>query len=118
LNRNEKRRQEKEQAREAKGLKHVRRHLGESLEETRKIPETKAEMQRHLSGRHTHLYREPMNREERREWDRWWKLKGKGFTKPGKKLRPLEERVKMVKEARERDIKRQANNGTRQKDAL
>ena len=30
-------------------------------------------------------YRGPENRDERRRWDKWWRLKGRGYTKPRKR---------------------------------
>ncbi len=32
-------------------------------------------------------FRGPLNHDERRAWDKWWKLKGRGFTKPDGKRR-------------------------------
>ncbi len=82
--------------------KHYKLHLGEKPPKTR-IPQTPQEMRDFLSSRvHTPHLREPVNRKERREWDKFWTLKGKGFTKAGRKLRPLEERIKRRKEAKER----------------
>lgn len=50
-----------------------------------RMPRTQREMQEHLSGKHPDKYRNPVNREERRAWDKFWQLKGRGFTKPTKK---------------------------------
>lgn len=52
----------------------------------RVVPRTAEGMKELLSGRSTR-YRYPVNRKERQLWDRWWQYKGRGFTKPGKKLR-------------------------------
>lgn len=49
------------------------------------LPRTQRQMQEHMSGKHPDKYRDPVNRAERREWDRFWQLKGRGFTKPAKK---------------------------------
>ncbi len=58
------------------------RKVGEKQPRPPRLPRTQREMQEHLSGRHTDKYRGPVNRKERREWDRFWQLKGRGFTKP------------------------------------
>lgn len=50
-----------------------------------RVPTTQKDMQMHLSGRFPHLFRDPINRAERRAWDKWWKQKGRGLTKPVKK---------------------------------
>ncbi len=50
-----------------------------------RLPSNQREMQAHLTGRYTDQFRGPINRKERRWWDKWWKLKGRGFTKPMKK---------------------------------
>jgi hypothetical protein len=68
-----------------RGVKHFRVHLGEKPSPLPIMPRTQREMQLHLSGKHTDKYRGPQNRKERREWDRFWKLKGRGFTKPEKR---------------------------------
>jgi hypothetical protein len=85
VTRAEKRRQEHEEKiaklRE-RGVKHYKTHLGEKPPAFPRLPRTQREVQMHLSGRHTDLFRDPVNRQERREWDKFWKLKGPGFTKP------------------------------------
>jgi hypothetical protein len=50
-----------------------------------RMPRTRKEMQLHLSGRHTNQFRDPITRSEKREWDKFWKEKGRGYTKPLKK---------------------------------
>lgn len=64
------------------------------------VPVTKEGMQELLSGRSTR-YRYPINRAERKRWDRWWQYKGRGFTKCGKKLRNRD--TKMQKESRKKN---------------
>ncbi len=44
-------------------------------------PRNEREMQMHLSGRFPNLFREPIYRAEKRAWDKFWKLRGRGFTK-------------------------------------
>lgn len=60
-------------------------HLGEKPSGLPKVPQNKREMQMHLSGRHTDTFRDPVTRAERRAWDKWWKFKGVGYTKPERK---------------------------------
>jgi hypothetical protein len=64
------------------------------------VPRTKDGMKELMSGRSTR-YRYPVNRKERQLWDRWWQYKGRGFTKPGKKLRNRD--TKMQKESRKKN---------------
>ena len=60
-------------------------HYSELPSTRPRMPRTQREMQLHLSGRHEHIFRGPINRKERREWNKYWTLKGRGFTKPMKK---------------------------------
>jgi hypothetical protein len=66
-----------------RGVKHI--SVDEKISPFPIMPRTQREMQQHLSGKHTDKFRGPLNRAERREWDRFWKLKGRGFTKPEKR---------------------------------
>lgn len=50
-----------------------------------RMPRSDHEVKMHLTGRYKHLFRNPINREERRWWDNYWKLRGRGFTKPERK---------------------------------
>ena len=65
-----------------RGVKHY--GVGDRPPTLPRMPKTQREMQMHLSGKRPELFRDPVNRAERREWDRYWKLKGRGFTKPEK----------------------------------
>lgn len=60
---------------------HLKRHLGERPEKFPRVPKTKREMQMHLSGKHPHFFRDPQTRKEKRDWEKYWQYKGKGFTK-------------------------------------
>ena len=77
----ETRRQARDEKITERGLKHYKTHLGEAPPKNPRVPKTKEEMQYHMAGKHTHLFREPMTRKEKREWDKFWTLKGKGITK-------------------------------------
>lgn len=66
---------------------HLKRHLGENPSGLPRVPKTKKEMQVHLGGKKPEIFREPNNRAEKRAWDKWWKLKGKGYTKSVKAKR-------------------------------
>lgn len=57
---------------------------GEKISQLPRMPQTRREMRMHLSGRHTDKFREPISRKERRQWERFWKLKGRGFTQSPK----------------------------------
>lgn len=86
MTRAERRREGKESklaALRERGIKHYKTHLGERPSGP-KFPTTQKEVQAHLTGRYPHLFRDPVNRQERRQWDRFWKLKGKGYTKSAK----------------------------------
>lgn len=91
-------------------LPYYAKHLGEHPPHTR-MPRNDQEMRDHLSSMtHTPHLRGPVNREERREWARYWTLRGKGFTKPGTKAqtprRWRKSRQKLAAERRRREAAR------------
>ena len=74
------RRRQLELRKEEKAIPHFEN--GEKPSKLPRVPTTMKEAKLHLSGRHTHLFRDPITREERRAWDKLWKLKGAGWNKP------------------------------------
>lgn len=83
VKRAERRRQKKEEKLEelrGRGVPHY--GVNDKIPRLPRMPVTKREMQEHLSGRHKDKFRDPITKREQREWDKFWKLKGRGFTKP------------------------------------
>jgi hypothetical protein len=66
-------------------LPHYKLHLGQRPPTTPRVPRNQKEMQMHLSGKHVDKFRDPITRAELREWEKYWKMKGKGFTKSEKR---------------------------------
>lgn len=75
-----------------------------------RLPRNNDEMKMHLSGRYTEIFRDPVNRKERRWWDKFWKLKGRGFTKPKHKGDSKKRKERQRKQSKKWRKKREANN--------
>lgn len=55
------------------------------LQSGTRMPRSQREMQQYLSGKYAHIFRGPITREERRWWNNYWRIRGRGFTKPEKR---------------------------------
>lgn len=75
-----------------------------------RLPRNDEEMKAHLSGRYPHLFRNPVNRAERRWWDKYWKLRGRGFTKTPFKGDSEARKLRQQKQSKKWRAKRESNN--------
>lgn len=75
-----------------------------------KLPSTKNEMMMYLSGRHNDTFRGPENRRERKWWDNFWKMRGRGFTKTPYKGESKKRKVRQEQQSKRWTQKRLNNN--------